>query len=91
MTAVVLFSDFGAIPRYCQLHEPYSPEVCLLNGAYGRIWMLRLTGVGVLSSGSTGISVYVYIQRFQYFATTLPQRTQRIVVFSVGGSSRHPT
>ena len=72
MTAVVLFSDFGAIPRYCQLHEPYSPEVCLLNGAYGRIWMLRLTGVGVLSSGSTGISVYVYIQRTHFQLSSFP-------------------
>jgi len=31
-------------------------ETALLNGAYGRIWMLRLTGVGVLGIGSTGVS-----------------------------------
>jgi len=31
-------------------------EAAILNGAYGRIWMLRLTGVGVCGFGSTGIS-----------------------------------
>jgi len=31
-------------------------EAAILNGAYGRIWMLRLTGVGVLGFGSTGVS-----------------------------------
>ena len=33
-------------------------EAAILNGAYGRIWMLRLTGVGVIGFGSTGISGY---------------------------------
>ena len=32
-------------------------EAAILNGAYGRIWMLRLTGVGVLDqpNGVTGV------------------------------------
>ena len=32
-------------------------EAAILNGAYGRIWMLRLTGVGVCGLGSTGIGL----------------------------------
>ena len=32
-------------------------EAAILNGAYGRIWMLRLTGVGVCGIGSTGIGL----------------------------------
>ena len=30
-------------------------EASLLNGAHGRIWMLRLSGIGVMGIGSTGM------------------------------------